>query len=45
VLDRMQQILEGIECATSASSLAIQVFVGQGELIIVIDFVEIFRVW
>jgi hypothetical protein len=31
-LDRMQQILEGIERATNASSLAIQSFVGQGEL-------------
>jgi hypothetical protein len=33
-LDRMQQILEGIERATSASSIAIQSFVGQGELFI-----------
>jgi hypothetical protein len=31
-LDRMQLILEGIERATNASSLAIQLFVGQGEL-------------
>jgi hypothetical protein len=30
-LDRMQKILEGIECATNASSLTIQSFVGQGE--------------
>jgi hypothetical protein len=30
----MQQILEGIERATSASSIAIQTFVGQGELFI-----------
>jgi hypothetical protein len=34
-LDRIQQILEGIEHATSASTLAIQSFVGQGELILV----------
>jgi hypothetical protein len=34
-LDWMQQILEGIERATSASTLAIQSFVGQGELILV----------
>jgi hypothetical protein len=33
-LDRMQLILEGIERATSASFLAIQMFVGQGELIL-----------
>jgi hypothetical protein len=31
-LDRMQQILEGIEHTTNDSSLAIQSFVGQGEL-------------
>jgi hypothetical protein len=31
-LDRMQLILEGIERATSVSCLAIQLFVGQGEL-------------
>jgi hypothetical protein len=31
----MQQILEGIERATSASTLAIQLFVAQGELILV----------
>jgi hypothetical protein len=30
-LDRMQKILEGIERASNASSLAIQSFVGQGE--------------
>jgi hypothetical protein len=33
-LNRMQQILESIEHATSASSLAMQSFVGQGELIL-----------
>jgi hypothetical protein len=30
-LDRMERIMEGIECASTASSLAIQKFVGQGE--------------
>jgi hypothetical protein len=34
-LDQMQQILEGIKRATSACTLAIQSFVGQGELILV----------
>jgi hypothetical protein len=34
-LDRMQRILESIERATSASSLSIQLFFGQGELILV----------
>jgi hypothetical protein len=30
-LDRMERIMEGIACASTASSIAIQQFVGQGE--------------